>query len=74
MTLSMWTVYDHPRDFPEHFVAREFRIHPGRAEATSNIIQSEDLEVIRTILLTEMGKMRLMRSPHDDPKIVETWL
>ncbi len=28
-TLSLWTVYDHPSDYPCHFVARRFDIAGG---------------------------------------------
>jgi hypothetical protein len=27
--LAMWTIYDHPKDFPEHFVARKWLITGG---------------------------------------------
>ena len=28
-TLSMWTVYAHPRDYPDDFVARRSEVLPG---------------------------------------------
>jgi hypothetical protein len=27
--LFIWTVYDHPRDFPNSYVARKFSTRPG---------------------------------------------
>jgi hypothetical protein len=67
--LSMWTVYDHPSDYPDKYVARCF----SGEQPTSSIIIAENLEVIRYILCLEMGLTR-QRSPEDDPKIVEVWL
>jgi len=31
-SLLMWVVYGHPRDFPEHFVARVFRFESDGGE------------------------------------------
>jgi len=74
-SLSMWTVYDHPKDFPNTFVAREFRIGPGgKMEITANVIISADIDVLRRTLLTDMGLTCLDRNEEDDPAIVETWL
>jgi hypothetical protein len=33
-----------------------------------------DLEKLRDVLQFELHLVKLMRSPEDDPKIVETWL
>ncbi len=68
--LSIWVVYDHPRDYPDCFVARCFI----GEQPTPSIIVSTDLDRIRDVLEGEMGLVKLMRMPGDDPKIVETWL
>lgn len=72
--LSMWTVYDHPKDYPDKYVARRFDIADGKAAATDSIIIAADLKTLRDILAIEMHLGRLTRSSDDDPKIVETWL
>jgi hypothetical protein len=72
-TLTMWTVYDRPRDFPENFVARCFDINPDGAAATPHVIVAKSLRHIRRTLL-RAGLVMLTRSPEDDRKIVETWL
>jgi len=69
-TLSIWTVYDHPRDYPHCYVARQFR----GEQPTNSVIISADLEKLRAVLLAEMGLTRLERSANDDPVILETWL
>ena len=71
----MWTVYDHPKDFPNCFVAREFRVAPGgKTEITPNVIVSPSLEILRHMLLVDMHLTCLTRNEEDDPVIIETWL
>jgi hypothetical protein len=74
MPWAVWTIYDHPSDFPEHFVARRWEIGPGEVRPTGSFIQASELEVLRTMLLTELGLTPIPRSPGDDPVIVETWM
>ena len=70
--LSLWTVYDHPRDFPHNYVAREWIVENGKLAPTANLMLSPDLERLRQQL--PMHLHRIPRSEGDDPKIVETWL
>lgn len=72
--LSMWTVYDHPSDYPEKFVARRFDVDKDGARPSASIIVAPDLETLRGILLCEMRLTCLTRNEGDDPCIVETWL
>jgi len=69
----MWTVYDHPRDFPKSFVARKFSVTAAGAAATSDVIISPDLTALRELMAVK-GLTCLTRHPSDDPVIVETWL
>lgn len=72
-TLSMWTVFDHPTDYPRHFVARRSAITAGQVVITDEVMAFENLETLRANL--EMrGLTKLMRHPDDDPKIMEVWL
>jgi hypothetical protein len=66
----MWTVYENPTDYPGKFVARLFH---GETP-TASIVIADDLETIRDMMQFEFGLVKLMRSPGDDPKIVEVWL
>lgn len=68
--LSIWTVYDHPRDYPHCYVARQFR----GEQPTNSVIISADLGKLREVLLVEMGLTRLERDERDDLVILETWL
>lgn len=70
--LSIWTIYDHPADYPELFVARLWTVGQDGVEA-SHTMTAETLELLQG----EMEKMnltRMDRRPEDDPVIVETWM
>jgi len=72
-SLSIWTVYDHPTDFPTEFVARRHKVRPGSEPvATTDLVHGESLAAVRTQI--PRGLTRLPRNPHDDPCIVEVWL
>lgn len=67
--LPIWVVYDHPTDWPDHFVAR---LWVGE-RPTGDMLLAFDIEVIRQTL-AEKGLTRLDRMEGDDPNIAETWL
>lgn len=67
--LKLWTIYDHPKDFPNHYVARQFI---GETP-TDSIVMSSDLDLLRRTLI-EMGLTCLTRTDEDNPKILEVWL
>jgi len=73
-TLAIWTVYDNPNDYPGKFVARRFDVDASGPRPSESLIIAQSLEVLRDTLQFELGLVKLMRSPEDDPKIVETWL
>lgn len=67
--LSLWTVYDHPKDYPDNVVARRF-VYSKRTE---DLIIFSSLEEAR-LYFQNCHLFCLTRSPSDDPVIVETWL
>lgn len=67
--LPIWVVYDHPKDYPGHYVARKW---VGETP-TREMIAYKDIDELRMSLLAA-GLTPLSRSPEDDPSIVETWL
>lgn len=73
--LSLWTIYDHPKDQPDHFVARRFEARHGHPEpiATQDIIRGRELEPLREYF-RKAGLVCLARYKGDDAKIVEMWL
>lgn len=72
--LDIWTVYDHPLDYPELFVARMWSITQAGGTATVELLCATDLELLRKLFEDGMGLTCIPRSPGDDPKIVECWL
>lgn len=71
--LSLWTVYDHPRDYPHGYIARRWEIERTGPEATDDVLHAHDLESIREHL-RNLGLTCLARHAEDEPQIVETWL
>lgn len=71
--LDMWTVYDHPRDFPELFVARRWTITAGGVERTDDVKGAHTLQTLQDELV-DMGLTCVPRFVGDDPVIVEVWL
>lgn len=69
MSLPIWTVYEKPSDQPGHYVARLF----VGEEAQDLALISTELERIQAQLHAS-GFVRMVRSPNDDPKIIEVWL
>lgn len=67
--LSIWTVYDHPSDYPDCFIARRF----CGETPTDNVICSTDLLAVRAELIVR-GLTVVCRDPADDPNILEVWL
>ena len=72
--LSLWTVYDHPLDYPDKFVARRFDVDKDGSKPTPSLLVSSDLDALREVLQFEMHLTCMVRDPSDDPKILETWL
>ena len=74
-SLRIWTVYDHPSDFPGGFIARMSEVSSkAGVRPTANVLMSTDLEVLRAILLDDLRLTRIERDPRDDAKIVEIWV
>lgn len=69
--LPMWTIYDHPTDYPDGFIARLCLTLPS-LRMTRNVMVAETLVALRSRL--PLGLVCLARAPDDDKTIVETWL
>jgi len=68
-SIGMWTVYDHPKDYPNAYVARLWN---GTVPA-SDVILCTDIDELRGIL-QKKGFVKLMRQKGDDPVIMEVWI
>lgn len=72
--LSLFTVYDHPKDFPDHFVCRRFDIVDGDVKPTGDFIKRKTLAGIRKVMNNMNNLTPIPRSEEDDPNIIETWI
>ena len=71
--LVMYTIYDHPRDYPDNYVVRAFILtSEGKQYASEECKLADSLEEARKFVPPD--KVLTKRYPHDDPVIVETWI
>jgi hypothetical protein len=70
----MWTVYERPSDFPEHYVARRFEISKEGPVPSNAVVLAPDLDLLRGALMDMGLSVRLERNPEDEAQIVETWM
>lgn len=73
--MSMWTVYDHPTDFPNVFVARRIEIVVGQLEpeATGDIYIAHDIAQMNQHF-ERLGLSFLSRQEADEPQIMGVWM
>jgi hypothetical protein len=71
--ISVWTVFEHPDDFPDDFVARRSEVIEGEMRATDQVVVASTLATLRRHLERFYGPMRATsRIEHDDANVVET--
>ena len=76
--LSIWQIFDRPRDYPDGFIARRFDVfcegpRRGETSATDDTIKSTNLEYIRSIMMQKFLH-RMPRLRGDPPFLVECWI
>ena len=71
--LVMWTIYDHPADYPDSFVARRWVVDAQGARSTDRVLVSDDVNWLRRQFI-EDGLSCLVRDARDDPAVMETWV
>lgn len=71
--MSLWTIYDHPTDYPDGYVVRQWFIIPGEGAAPQESAHyAPTLEAAREYL--PAGLWNLGKQYDDDPAIAETWI
>lgn len=70
--LHIWTIYDHPTDFPSGFIARLYTVTAEGGKPTSACYTGDTLDEVRAKI--PQGLYNMGRQPEDDSKIVESWL
>lgn len=73
-SVSLWVIYDHPSDYPGHFVVRRWEVVGGVPVPLpeSQCGLAESLENARGFV--PGGAVNLGRSDGDDSVIVEVWI
>lgn len=71
-SLVMYTIYEHPRDYPEWYVLRRCWTLPGEIVMDSECRLGLCPASLRNYI--PKGLVRCLAGPDDDPVIVEVWL
>jgi hypothetical protein len=76
LPLSVFTIYERPRDFPLSFVVREYVVGAaGEIVASEIVAVAETLSAARALLAKQRPDLaRIPRLADDDPVIVESWV
>jgi hypothetical protein len=69
--LSIWTIYNRPRDWPDGYIARQFQNDKPTAIVLCG--DADSLEIMREVF-ARAGLVCMMRADSDDRVIVETWM
>jgi len=67
-----WTIYDHPRDYPDCFVARRWLTRNKQVIQTNDVLAAPTLDEIRALI--PPGLVCFARHGLEDPAVVEVWL
>lgn len=71
--LEMYVIYDHPLDYPNHWVTRRWEVYRNAdPEPTEAFTLHATLEAARSAV--PPGKHRIQAMSEDDPTIIETWV
>ena len=70
-----WTIYDHPEDYPDHFVVRQWKISTGWMLPAAEPALFKTVDAARSYVRRQYpGALRIDRQVSDDPVILETWV
>lgn len=71
--MKQYVLYDHPDDFPDHYIVREWNIEEGRIAPKGIFARNKSLVFLMELMLHE-GMIFMNRSEEDDPKILGVWI
>ena len=72
-TVSTWTVFQRPADYPDGYIARRFEIDgTGGPRPTLDVVTGLSLDEVRAKL--PRGLVCFARLDGDAPSVVEVWL
>lgn len=70
--LVMYTIYDHPLDYPNHYVVRPWTVTGGGEPVPGTPTLTATLDEARSLI--PGGLHRIDATPGEDQAILETWL
>lgn len=70
--LPIYCVYDHPRDYPNHWVVRIQHPLPAKVVPSLHCYLFSTLDEARAWI--PPGLVHMVRNPDDDPVLTEIWL
>lgn len=71
--LEIWTIFERPKDFPDHFVVRRFRVSSAGLEMDPTLWSIGDSLAEARASIPEHCTC-LGREPGDEAQIVESWI
>lgn len=75
MIMPMITVYDHPKDYPDTYVARIWEIGKAGKNGPTNIaVTRSSLQELRDDIVKNGFVVGFARDVQDDFHIVESWI
>jgi hypothetical protein len=69
---TVWGVFDHPADYPDGWIAREFEILPGEFRKTDHVLMAPTLDALHA-LLRDKGLGRSHRFGETRAALKEAW-
>jgi hypothetical protein len=70
--VTVWGVFEHPPEYLDGWVARQFVVLPGEYQRTEHVIQAATLDDLHRIP-AEMGLGRTHRFTEDNATLKEAW-
>ena len=70
--LTIWTVYEKPRDYPTGWIARMHEVGGAVVKPTGHVIKAVELEPIREKLAR--AGLSIPRQEDDEWEIIESWI
>ena len=71
-SFALFTIYEHPLDYPRHYVVRRWFVEAGKEVADIVPRIADTLEEVRVFVPD--GRVRTLPRSTDDPTVVEVWL
>lgn len=68
----MYTIYFDPKDYPGKYVMRKWVVDTASGQIPMQAYVGDSYDSVIDNL--PLGLVKILRDPHDDPCILETWI